>query len=131
VKNMKIIILITIIFSILGLFLDWTRIEWKAANALQHETGILILLVEIVAIILLIKDKYSKILFVLLPSVPILSFINFLYFSATLNISSKVNLNFSQHTVQVGFFITSIAAILALVLYGLYFIKGSNKQIKK
>jgi Zn-finger domain-containing protein len=130
VKKMKIIILITIIFSILGLFFDWTRIEWKAANALQHETGILILLVEIVAIILLIKDKYTKILFILLPSVPILSLINFLYFSATLNISSKVDLKFSQHTVQVGFFITSIAAILALVLYGLYFIKGSNKQIK-
>ncbi|MEI5907956.1 hypothetical protein WAK64_12910 [Bacillus spongiae] len=117
--------LLLIMTSIAGLFFEWSRIQFMYINGLVHWSGMLILLFGITSFVFIMKRKRLYIwTLLLLCSIPLLSVIQYIYFAPILMISS-IDLQFSQETVQLGFYITFISGILSFLLL------GSSRLIKK
>lgn len=111
-----------LIFTFIGLFFEWTRIEFVAANGLEHWSGIYIFLISLAALFLVARNKNKGIVIVLLVSIPVLTVIQFLFFAEILNISS-MDFGFSAETVQLGFFITLLAGIVSVISYSAQWVK--------
>ncbi|ADU32173.1 hypothetical protein [Evansella cellulosilytica] len=104
---------IGIIFIVFGLFNNWVVIEWKHARGIEHWTGVIILLLTIIATYFLIKVNH-RYLMMIGVGVIILAGVQFFMFASILNISSA-SLSFSMASVTVGFYLTLFGASIICI----------------
>ncbi|WP_133079816.1 hypothetical protein [Tetzosporium hominis] len=119
---MKLVTLVALTMTMIGLFFEWVQIEFVSGNGLNHWSGIYMLLVTPVALYMVSKEINPKAILGILVSLPLFAIIQFIFFAEILNVSSW-DISFSMETVQIGFFVSLLAGVISLISYSAYYFR--------
>ncbi len=119
-KSLKVVTLMALAMTLSGLFFEWVQIEFVSGNGLNHWSGIYMLLLTPIALYMVFKEINPKAVLSILLALPLFAITQFIFFAEILNISSW-DIRFSMETVQIGFFVSLIAGVIALISYGMYY----------
>lgn len=119
-KPFKMLTLIALALTLAGLFFEWVQIEFVSGNGLNHWSGIYMLLLTSIALYMVFKEINPKAVLIILFALPLFAITQFLFFAEILNISSW-DIRFSLEVVQIGFFISLLAGVVALISYGVHY----------
>ncbi|PJK15965.1 hypothetical protein CQS04_12080 [Chryseomicrobium excrementi] len=119
-KPFKMLTLIALALTLAGLFFEWVQIEFVSGNGLNHWSGIYMLLLTPIALYMVFKEISPKAVLLILFALPLFAITQFIFFAEILNISSW-DIRFSLEVVQIGFFISLLAGVVALISYGVHY----------
>lgn len=119
-KALKLVTLMALAVTLISLFFEWVQIEFVSGNGLNHWSGISMLLLTPIALCMVFKEINPKAVLVILFTLPLFAITQFIFFAEILNISSW-DIRFSRETVQIGFFVSLLAGVIALISYGTYY----------
>ena len=121
-KAFKMLTLIALALTLAGLLFEWVQIEFVSGNGLNHWSGIYMLLLTSIALYMVFKEINPKAVLIILFALPLFAITQFLFFAEILNISSW-DISFSLEVVQIGFFISLLAGVVALISYGVHYLQ--------
>lgn len=121
-KPFKMLTLIALALTLAGLLFEWVQIEFVSGNGLNHWSGIYMLLLTSIALYMVFKEINPKAVLIILFALPLFAITQFLFFAEILNISSW-DISFSLEVVQIGFFISLLAGVVALISYGVHYLQ--------
>lgn len=109
----RLLLLIGISTTMIGLFSPWVRIEWKHSRGILDSTGMIIFCILIY--LTMIKRIAGYRIIASSIAIAILMAVQFMNFPRIMNITWERSFGFSMTYVQTGFFITLFGVLLMML----------------